>query len=705
MRRNGAYMSIMQIMREYFSDKLGGEQLSCRISLVLGTAVLFLMSMMAVLLRMPTPATLLLLFAALFSIGAIALERRYGNRFWLIIGYLSVLYLIVFPIVSLIIPNAIYDFSVFFIMGIAFAAIMLKGIRAVEFIVVELGVDTLCIYLMIKKTTGLNADFNEFQLYNAPLYCRIIFSLLMTGSVCGILITYRNKILRSEIRKCSELERQAEEVNYAKDMFLVNVSHEIRTPLNAILGTSELLMDGEAGENVRESALHIANASRALLSITNDLMSFSKVDYDNVETENEKYSLRMLLEELINILSVRLADNRIEPFVEIAPELPRELVGDSSLLKQIIMGFITGVVRSMQEGEIRLGIRAEDICEGKLTLVIYMEAKGMFHHSYKELLYAREKHEKDNREPLLLHIAEAMGGEFIFSEAPYERSYQFCVPQIVEAETPLIQAYENEKRLLFYENSPKQADFLEQVLERMNISGRKVSANESFYEECAKGGYQYLLIAAERYDAMRERLKEILPPQSLILVSPQDIFYDDELIRYTLSRPVNCLSLDALFTNKKSQALLRKTYRGNFICPDAKIMVVDDNLINLDVASGILGRYKAQVIVAVSGMECLTTLGQEDVDLIFLDYMMPEMDGIDTLKNIKAMNKEGMDKIPVIALTANAVSGAREMFLEAGFDEYISKPIELDKFDKMLREYLPEEKLVLTSEKEAENHA
>ena len=110
---------------------------------------------------------------------------------------------------------------------------------------------------------------------------------------------------------------------------------------------------------------------------------------------------------------------------------------------------------------------------------------------------------------------------------------------------------------------------MERVLERMQISGTKISTNESFYEECVKEEYQYLLIAAERYDSMRENLEEILQPQSLVLVSPEDMFYDDELIKYTLSRPVNCLSLDALFANKKSQALLRKTYRGDFICPDA----------------------------------------------------------------------------------------------------------------------------------------
>ena len=99
-------------------------------------------------------------------------------------------------------------------------------------------------------------------------------------------------------------------------------------------------------------------------------------------------------------------------------------------------------------------------------------------------------------------------------------------------------------------------------------------------------------------------------------------------------------------------------------------------------------------------------LQQECVDLIFLDYMMPEMDGIDTLKNIRKLEVNGLDTVPIAALTANAVSGAREMFLDAGFDEYLSKPIERDKFEKILRERLPKEKIIYTANKseKAENY-
>ena len=269
----------------------------------------------------------------------------------------------------------------------------------------------------------------------------------------------------------------------------------------------------------------------------------------------------------------------------------------------------------------------------------------------------------------------------------------------------IVVKYERGVKVLYFENSRTQADFMGEVLRRMGVSFHAVSTNEEFVRECTNKDYRYIMIAAERYEGLRECLTALMPPQSLILISPDMLSYDDDLIRMTFSRPVNCISLDALFANRSNSAIIKVGYHGNFECPDARVMVVDDNLINLEVAGGILSRYKAQVLVASSGAECLNTLAHDKVDLIFLDYMMPEMDGIDTLKNIRAMDRQEMKELPVIALTANAVSGAREMFMEAGFDEYISKPIELDKFEKLLRKYLPQEKILFKSGKEAEHDA
>ena len=117
--------------------------------------------------------------------------------------------------------------------------------------------------------------------------------------------------------------------------------------------------------------------------------------------------------------------------------------------------------------------------------------------------------------------------------------------------------------------------------------------------------------------------------------------------------------------------------------------MVDDSIVNLEVAKGILERYNPTVITAYSGTECLVTLQDEDVDIVFLDYMMPEMDGIDTLKAIRALDDPVKSKVPVVVLTANVVSGAREMFIQEGFNDYLSKPIEIDKLEKVLLNNVP----------------
>ncbi len=137
--------------------------------------------------------------------------------------------------------------------------------------------------------------------------------------------------------------------------------------------------------------------------------------------------------------------------------------------------------------------------------------------------------------------------------------------------------------------------------------------------------------------------------------------------------------------------------KGGFTCPRANILVVDDNYTNLNVARAILEKYGANVTTALSGKDCLRILKDQDMDMIFLDYMMPEMNGIDTLENIRKMPGSKYASMPVIALTANVVSGAREMFLEAGFDDFMAKPISIDKMEKVLRKYLRRELLVTKS--------
>jgi CheY-like chemotaxis protein len=616
--------------------------------------------------------------------------------------YLFCSLFVVLPCLSMLSENALFDFPIYFVSGIVITVLLLRGKWAWLFLAGELAVDFLCLQRMAAEMTSTMQTQGKLQ-YDSVLYYRIISAILVTGVFMGSLLSYRNKMLQQEIRKCAEMEKKAEQTNYAKDMFLVNVSHEIRTPLNAILGTTELLFDLEqADDRVKENAFSISKASKALLFITNDLMNFSKIDYDNIQLNNDGYYIAEMLDDLINVLTIRFVDNKIELYTYIDKDIPAKLYGDSTKLEQILLTMMSGVVQTMESGMVILAIEANPMEERQLALAVEIRASGAFQCSFQQLL--QTDHAQDGSRNLgyskLVYLIEAMQGSLSVEENGWERKYRFRIVQECERRTPLISEDFRENNILFFENSEMEGNVLARVLKDMNIRFTQVTKNDAFYEECVKDCYTHVLLAAERYDGIKERAGELMPPQSLILISPTLFYCEDSLIKTTFARPVSCLSVDALLSDKKSNAIWHTIYHGGFLCPDAKIMVVDDNMINLEVASGILKKYQAQVVLATSGKECLCYLEENHVDFIFLDYMMPEMDGIDTLKNIRALHDKTGEKVPVVALTANAVSGAREMFLSAGFDEYISKPIELEKFERVLRELLDKDKIIFLADHE-----
>lgn len=708
-------MTAKQHLDKYLNIELPAEILLFHAAMVLSLLECIMLVMFTFLLRIDIRVPLCLSGGIILTLAAMYAESRTDKLNWISVGYLISMHLFLVPLASCYVPYAVYDFPVYFLTGIAFTAILLKKRWAVLFITLNMVIDIICIRHMLERSlvsefvSEVGLESNRNIQYDFVLFGRIMVALLITGTVCGILISYRNKILRREIEKSTAMEQEAEQLSYAKNMFLVNVSHEIRTPLNAILGISELLLDLDTDDRIKENAFHIANSSKALLSITNELMDFSKLDDSDLDVENKPYSIGDICDELINVLSVRYADHGTDLYVEIEPDIPAQLCGDETIIRQIMLNIPNGIMKSLEGGNIRLSIRKEECGEGQIRLIVEVCAEGAFQYSYKEQLYRSSVKETENDEaqPLMHRLIRLMGGELCMEEEPLKRRYYFDFLQRYIPGKALVERPSQERlKVLFYENTSMQGSVFAKALHEMNVDFCQASTDEFFLEECVNQKYTHLMIASERYNDIKNKMVERLSPQSVILIGSDLIAYDDPLVKTTFARPVNCLNLDALLRDRQNSTIRRIGYKGEFICPDARIMVVDDNIVNLEVATSLLKRYQAQVLLAASGKECLKLLQKENVDLIFLDYMMPEMDGIDTLRNIKALEVSGLSTVPIAALTANAVSGAREMFLEAGFDEYLSKPIERDKFEKILREYLPKEKIIYTAGKgeEAESY-
>ncbi len=697
-------MTAKQRLEKYIDIELPAEELLFHVAMVLSLVECSTLSLFTLLLRLDVRVPLLLAAGIGFTLAAMYAERRVGQIRRISMGYLCAMHFVIVPLVSFFVPYAVYDFPVYFLTGIAFTVILLKKRWAAVFVSIDIAVDLVCFQNMIRAVSASEAVWSESGFYRMILLIRIIAALFLTGTVCGLLISYRNRVLRREIDKSTEMEQRAEQLSYAKNMFLVNVSHEIRTPLNAILGITELLPDLDVEDSVKENAFHMANSSKALLSITNELMNFSRLDDSDLSVADRPYYIGDICDELINVISVRFADRQIELYVEIDPDIPAQLCGDVTIVRQVLLNMMSGIMKSIDSGEVYLQIRKENLEDQQIRLLIEVCAEGIFQYSYQERLYREQTREPDCDElimPLPHRLIQLMNGELSIEEENARRKYSFDMVQGYREGSRLVERpLKGSPCVLFYENTARQSSMFAGALRTINVDFHQALSDEEFLSECVNEKYTHVMVAAERYDIMKDRLAGLLGPQSVILIGSNILIYEETLIRTTFDRPVNCLSLEALLTGRQNSTIRHIGYRGGFICPDAHIMVVDDNLVNLEVATSLLKRYKAKVSVAAGGRECLKMLRQEPVDFIFLDYMMPEMDGIDTLKNIRALHDPQLERVPIVALTANAVSGAREMFLEAGFDEYISKPIERDKFEKVLRSYLPEEKIIYTSDKE-----
>ena len=704
-------MPAKERLRRYLDIELPEEQLLFHVSMVISLLVCFFMMLFTMLIRMSIYVPLMLFAGILMTVAAMYVESIIVRIDLISAGFLFLMFFILLPLMSRYVPYAFYDFPIYFLTGIVFIAVLFKKKRSVILVLLVSVIDICCIYNMMLKTSDSVSPLMDTQ-YRIILFCRIVVSLLIMGTICGVLTAYRSKVLRRGIKKSIAMEKQAEQLSYAKNMFLVNVSHEIRTPLNAILGVTELLLDQDADDRIKESAFHMANSSRALLSITNELMDFSTLDDGNPVVTNKQYYIEDIFNELINVISVRFADYKTELFVDISPDIPEILIGDASLVRQVMLNILAGVVSSLMSGEVYLQISKEDSAEDRIRLMVEVRAEGTFRYSYRESLYheqdmgVTETYESEMTGdemtvPLPYRLVQLMGGETYMEEENHKRRYFFNILQGYESGKALIENTAGKHyRVLFYENTISRSSLFAKALYATGIDFCQADNDDTFLKECVDSAYTHLMIASEKYRGLKDKLSELLCPQSIILIGSDMMIYDDALIRTTFARPVNCLNLNALFCGKQNSTIRHIGYKGGFICPNVHVMVVDDNIVNLEVATSFLNRYQAKVSLATSGKECIKMLQKESVDLILLDYMMPEMDGIDTLKNIRALGDPRLEKVPVAALTANAVSGAREMFLEAGFSEYISKPIEREKFEKVLRSCLPSDKIIYITDKE-----
>lgn len=603
-----------------------------------------------------------------------------------------------FPIGLLLSKKNYAEIPVYFLAGFTYGLVLLKGIKRIIYIVIQLVIDISVILYSFYFRPNI---YDYYSPLSTVDYFRVGFAVVSTSLVCGIIILYRNNAVYSEIDERETAGKQAEQSSFAKDMFLVNVSHEIRTPLNAIIGTTDMLLESDSSSHIKEMAYNISNSSHALLSITSDLLDFSRMNIDSVSLAQEKYDISIILNDVINLMSVRLLDSNVDFYVDINPQIPRILYGDSGKIRQILVNMLSNAIKFTQEGHLSLTVSFDYIDKENLYLKISVEDTGVgIDPDYIDKIFEGKAEGNGLGLAFCRKLADAMGGH-IYAQRNDEKGSTFHFDVLQKIDLNNFDGYlgtlNKETNVLFLSDGNDEISILGSILDSINAAYHQAKSPEEFLSGLNDSKYDYYILGSIKYEILKEQIAVTdVDWGKIVVVSGCNYSYSGEPFEYVLTKPLSCLNVSDLFNLRYGYSIRKQMYEGDFVIPDATILIVDDNLVNLEVAATILKRYQVNVLTAASGREGIICLNQEKVDLVLLDYMMPDMDGIDTLKEIRMIPDENVNNIPVVALTANVVSGAREMFIKAGFDDYLTKPIEVDKLEKVLLEYIPGDKIKFT---------
>lgn len=484
--------------------------------------------------------------------------------------------------------------------------------------------------------------------------------------------------------------------------FLANVSHEMRTPLNAILGLAEITLRGELPADSREYMHQIRSAGTHLLAIINDILDFSKIEKGEMSIVEVNYEPMSLINDIAGIINSELGSKDIEFTIDVPLNMPRRLVGDVVRVQQILINLLNNAVKFTQSGNVHLALEAAPAEEGKIMLKasvtdtgcgIKQENMNRLFKMFNQVDSKRNRNVEGIGLGLTIskQLVKLMGGSIsVRSEFGKGSTFSFELPQKTAGSEYAMDITADIPPIYYIIRNRYIKEQLIRDLGKTNAHSTDISGDTSI---CGNSGF--LIIERSSLREARTLLSS-RPELKCIMIDRYDNCEnteDDGIV--ILRKPVCFLSLYSALHNGKV-FLHESDGKDNtltYTAPNARVLIVDDNAINLTVAKGVIEPLDMQVDLASSGGECIEKVRSCRYDLIFMDHMMPEMDGIEATHIIRE-KFPSYANVPIIALTANAAGGAREMFLKEGLNDFIAKPIDLADIVNKIRRWLPADKIV-----------
>jgi len=572
----------------------------------------------------------------------------------------------------------------------------------------------------------------NYESIRKSLSAMIEQSNISKEDIYRMLVVYQNNVektgeyvfnivdeIRAQNQRLVELREEAETASRTKSNFLASMSHEIRTPMNAITGMAELLMRTNLSDEARSYAQDIKQAGNSLITIINDILDFSKIEAGRMEIVPVRYFLSSLVNDTVNIIRTRLKEKPIRFFTNIDGQIPNILIGDEVRLRQILLNLLSNAVKFTDKGYISLTITVRGRSENKVWLdfTVCDTGKGIKPADKKKLFSEFVQVDlKRNRNvegtglglAITKRLCLIMDGDInMESEFGKGSIFTVTVPQGIDSPEPFA-AVDNasDKNVLVYEGRVIYAKSVCWSLKNMGVTHTMVTNIDDFVSALSKQEWSLVLTGYGLYEMVKHVMDKPddyycggkKPPLALMIEWGNESYIPD--VRF-VSLPIQSLSLANILNGREDSKSYVETSGGSYgviryAFPSARILIVDDIPTNLKVAEGLLAPYRTKIDTCLSGPEAIELVKREKYDLVFMDHMMPEMDGIEATTLIRewemGRGDAVADRTPIVALTANAVSGVREMFIEKDFDDFLAKPIDVSTLDEILNRWISKDK-------------